>query len=70
MRLHDGPPLNIAPAVQLTWTAPTGANYAIEGAPTVQGPWLPAQNVILPGINQMTVPASDAMGFFRLVQAP
>ena len=45
-------------------------NYAVEGGPTVQGPWLPVQESARPGMQQMTVPASGLMEFFRLRQAP
>jgi len=45
-------------------------NYTVEGAPTVQGPWSRVQYPAMPGMQQMTFPASDLNGFFRLVQAP
>jgi len=54
----------------LRWPASGTINYAIEGAPTLQGPWMPVQDTAVPGMNQMTVPANDIMGFFRLRQAP
>jgi hypothetical protein len=52
--------------VRLSWPASATLNYAIEGAPTVQGPWLPVQDTAVPGMNQMTAPASELMQFFRL----
>jgi hypothetical protein len=70
LQLHDGPPLNVARAVQLTWPAPAGASYAVEGAPRVQGLWLPVQALDMPGIQKLTVPLSGPAQFFRLVQAP
>jgi hypothetical protein len=70
LRLHDVPPLNISRAAQLTYPAPAGVSYLVEGAPTLQGPWLPLQNLAMPGLNQMTVPMSSPAQFFRLVQAP
>jgi hypothetical protein len=45
-------------------------NCAVEAAPTPQGPWLPFQDQVLPGLEQKTVPANDTMKFFRLRQAP
>jgi hypothetical protein len=69
MRTYEIPQVGIERAVRLSWPA-TGMNYAVEGGPTVQGPWLPVQDPVLPGFEQMTVPANDIMGFFRLRQAP
>ena len=62
------PSIGIQPGVRLTW--PDVGSYAVECAPTVNGPWLPVQNTIPPGCQQMTVPQSGPMQFFRLVQAP
>jgi hypothetical protein len=70
VRLHDVPPLGIARAVQLSWPAPAGVNYSLEAAPTVLGPWLPVQDMTMPGRNQMTMPVSGPAGFFRLIPAP
>jgi hypothetical protein len=70
LRTYEIPPLGIQRAMRLTWPAPAGVNWAVESAPTVQGPWLPVQDPGLPGVQQMTVPANDIMGFFRLRQAP
>ena len=69
LRTYEVPPVGIQRAVQLTWPA-SGMNFAVEGAPSVQGPWLPVQNVEMPGMQQMTAPANDIMKFFRLIQAP
>jgi hypothetical protein len=70
LRKYEVPPLGIERAVQLTWPAPAGVNYAVEGAPAVQGPWLPVQKLSMPGMRQVTVSASEAAQFFRLRQAP
>jgi hypothetical protein len=70
LHLHDVPPLSISRAVQLTYAAPAAVNYAVEGAPSVQGPWLPVQDLTMPGLNQMTIPLSNPAQFFRLIQAP
>ena len=70
MRTYEAPQVGIERAVQLTWPAPTQMNYVVEGGPTVQGPWLPVQDPARPGLQQMTVPANDAVRFFRLQQAP
>ena len=66
---YEVPPVSIARAVQLTWPAPAGV-YAVEGAPTVQGPWLPVQDQAIPGFQTVTVPANSPAQFFRLQQAP
>jgi hypothetical protein len=66
LRTYDLPPVGIQRAVQLTWPAPTDVHYAVEGAPTVHGPWLPVQEAATPGVRQMTVPANDAMKVFRV----
>jgi len=70
VRKQEIPHLGIARAVRLSWMAPAGVNYAVEGAPTVQGPWLPVQDPATPGMSQTNLPANDLMKFFRLVQAP
>jgi hypothetical protein len=69
-RLHDVPPVSIARAVQLSWTAPAGSTYSVLGAPTTQGPWMPVSELEMPGLSRMTVPAGSAAQFFRLQQAP
>lgn len=66
----ETPPLNIASAVQLSWPASTTVNHDVETAPTVQGPWLPAQESAVPGIRQVTVPTREPKKFFRLRQVP
>jgi hypothetical protein len=68
--LHDVPPISIARAARLTWPVPSGVNYSVEGATNVQGPWLPIQDLATPGMQQMTVPATDLRRYFRLMQAP
>jgi hypothetical protein len=70
LRTYEVPQVAIGRTVQLTWPAPAGMNYAVEGGPTVQGPWLPVNDVATPGLKHITVPANDAMKFFRLQQAP
>jgi hypothetical protein len=69
LRTYEVPPVSIARAVQLTWPAPAGV-YAVEGAPTVQGPWLRVQDQATPGFQTMSVPANSPAQFFRLIQAP
>jgi len=54
----------------LSWPALDTLSYAVQGGPTVQGPWVPVQDTTIPGMNQMTVPANGFMRFFRAVQAP
>jgi hypothetical protein len=66
---YEVPPVGIQRAVQLTWPD-TGMNFAVEAAPTVQGPWLPANDQLPPGVQQMTFPANGSKMFWRLIQAP
>jgi len=68
-RTYEVPQIALERAVRLTWPD-TGTSYLIEAAPTVQGPWLPFQDSVLPGMQQMTAPANGSMKFFRLIQAP
>jgi hypothetical protein len=70
LRKYEIPPLGIQRAMRLTWPAPAAVNWAVEGAPTVQGPYTPVQDPVLPGLQQMTAPASELMQFFRLHQSP
>ncbi len=70
LRTYEVPQVGIARAVQLSWPAPAGVNYGVEGAPTTQGPWLRIQDLELPGVQHTTVPLSRSAQFFRLVQAP
>ncbi len=67
LRTYDVPLLAMDKAVQLRW--PNSAfPFTVEGAPTVQGPWLPVLEPIFEsgGVKQVAVPTSDAMRFFRL----
>ena len=43
LRTSEVPPVGIERAVRLSWPASATLNYAVEGAPTLQGPWLPVQ---------------------------
>jgi hypothetical protein len=61
---YEIPPLGIGQVVALTW--PEVGSYSVEGAPTVQGPWLPVNDTVSPGMKQTTVPASQPAQFFRL----
>jgi hypothetical protein len=67
---YEAPKLGIEPAMRLSWQAPASVGWSVEGAPTTQGPWLPVQDSLAPGIQQMTVPADEGIKFFRLRQAP
>jgi hypothetical protein len=64
------PGVGIERMVRLSWPASASLNYKVEGAPTPQGPWLPVQELALPGIQTQTVPLSGPAQFFRLVQLP
>ncbi len=70
LRKYEIPALGLARAVRLSWPAVPGVNYSVDAAPTVQGPWLPVQELGMPGIQQLTVPQTRAAEFFRLRQAP
>lgn len=70
LRLHEEPPLRIAPAMELAWPAPAGVNYGVQAAPTVRGPWLRVQVSDQPGIKKLTVPSSSPAQFFRLMREP
>jgi len=69
MRTTEIPSTGIERAVRLSWPT-TGLNYAAQWAPTLQGPWQPVPEQTIPGMNQMTLPASSLMQFFRLIWAP
>jgi len=64
LRTSEIPPLGIGQLVALTW--PDVGSYSVEGAPSVQGPWLPVNDTVSPGMKQTTVPASQPAQFFRL----
>ncbi|MHC1763362.1 MAG: hypothetical protein AB9869_03505 [Verrucomicrobiia bacterium] len=70
LRKSEIPDIGIARAVELSWPASATLTYAVEGAPNLQGPWVPVQESALPGLQQVTVPASETTKFFRLRQAP
>ncbi len=60
------PPLAIDRAVRLAWPASATAKYGIQSAPTPTGPWSPVQDLLLPGMQEVMVPASEESRFFRL----
>jgi hypothetical protein len=66
LRAYEVPPVSIERAVRLTWPASPTVDFAVEGSPTVQGPWLPLIDQSLTGRKQMTIPANGDMQFFRL----
>jgi hypothetical protein len=66
---YEIPSIGIEPAVRLTWPS-TGMKFGIEAAPAVNGPWLPVQDSVPPGFQQMTVRQSSPIQFFRAVQKP
>jgi hypothetical protein len=70
LRTSEVPGVGIERAVRLRWPASATLNYAVKGAPTLQGPWMPVQDTAVPGMNQITAPASELMQFFRLHQSP
>lgn len=70
LRTSEIPPVGIERAVRLSWPASTAINYSLEAAPTVQGPWLPVEDLNMPGMQQRTIPATSPTQFIRLIQAP
>jgi hypothetical protein len=70
LRTSEIPGVGIERAVRLRWPVSSTLNYAVQGAPTLQGPWMPVQDTAVPGMSQMTAPASELMQFFRLHQSP
>jgi hypothetical protein len=70
LRTSEIPPIVIERAVRLSWPASVTITYGVEAAPTVQGPWLPVQELSIPWMQQLAVPASEVSKFFRLRQAP
>lgn len=70
LRTSEIPPLVIERAVRVSFPESTTVNYAVQAAPTVQGPWLPVQDRIIPGLQTMTLPANSPAQFLRLIQAP
>jgi hypothetical protein len=67
---YEVPKVGIEPALRLSWQAPASVGWTVEGAPSTQGPWLPVQDSLATGVQQVTVPADEGMKFFRLRQAP
>jgi hypothetical protein len=70
LRTSEIPPVGIERAVRLCWPVSATIHYGVEGAPTLQGPWLPVEDQATPGMRQITVPMSDPAGFYRLIPAP
>lgn len=70
LRRHDQPPIAIAPAVRLSWPAPSGSRYRVLGASALEGPWLEVRDGNLPGTQSQTVPISSGFRFYRLHPAP
>jgi len=66
LRTYEIPQVSIERAVRLMWPADDTANYGLESATTVIGPWLPVQELSMPGMQQMTAPASGAAKIFRV----
>ncbi len=66
LRTHEVPQVGIERAMRLTWPASPAVDFAVEGAPTVNGPWLPLNGPSLTGLKQMTIPANGHRQFFRL----
>lgn len=67
LRTYDVPLLAIDKAVCVHWPA-SAFPLTVEGAPAVQGPWLPVLQPVLESasVKQVVVPDSEAMRFFRL----
>ena len=70
IRKYEVPVVGTARGLIVSWPTPASVNWTVQGAPTLQGPWAPVEDLTMPGFNQMTVPMSSPAGFFRLIQAP
>lgn len=70
LRTSEIPGVGVERAVRLTFPTPAGYNYGLEAASSLQGPWLPVTDPAWPGMQRVTVPASESMKFFRLREAP
>jgi hypothetical protein len=66
---YDIPRLGSQRAVRLTWPA-TSMNYAVEAAPSPEGPWMPVQDTLPPGMKELSVPITRSAEFFRLQPLP
>ena len=66
LHTYEIPQVGIERAVRLKWPASPKVDFAVEGSPSVNGPWLPVNEQSLPGFKQMTVPANRDLQFFRL----
>jgi hypothetical protein len=69
-RTYEVPQVAVERTVRLTWPESAVADYGLESASTVGGPWLPVITPALPGFKQVTVPASRELQIFRLRELP
>jgi hypothetical protein len=65
LRTSEVPLVAIERTVRVSWPVSATINYSVEAAPNVQGPWLPVQDSVFPGFQQITVPASEEQIFVR-----
>ena len=70
MRTSEIPPVCVERTLRLRWPKSATINYAVQGAPTVQGPYTPVEDLTMPGFDQMTIPMSGPAQFFRLREVP
>lgn len=70
VRTSEIPPVGVERAVRLSWPASAAINYAVQSAPTAQGPWQLVPDQTIPGFQTMALPANSSAQFFRLIQAP
>ena len=70
MRTSEIPPVCLERALLLSWPASATINYGVQAAPAVQGPYVPVEDLAIPGFQTMTVPANSSAQFYRLFQAP
>lgn len=69
LRTYELPQVGYERALRVFWPD-TGANFGLERAPSLNGPWMPVQNSEIPGMRYLTVPTSAPQEFFQLHQAP
>lgn len=70
IRSYGMPQVAVERTVRLAWPESDAMTYGVESAPTAQGPWLPVVSNPCPGFQQLTLPATHDMQFFRVRTMP
>lgn len=66
VRTYEVPKVSVERAVRLTFPWRANAGYVVEAAPSVLGPFVPLSLPEMPGLQQVTVPATEDLKFFRV----